>query len=90
MEKIYSFWEVLMIPNIMNFYNNKYLSAIRHTFYVSMPFWLTVSFFDILGNLFLNPSGILFSKDGLNLGFWLTGLSGEEYLQSRFVIYHEN
>lgn len=86
MEKIYSFWEVMMIPNIMRFYNHKYLSAIRHTFYVSMPFWLTVSFFDILGNLFLNPSGILFSKDGLNLGFWLTGLSGEEYLQSRFVI----
>ena len=90
MEKIYSFWEVLMIPNIMNFYNNKYLSAIRHTFYVSMPFWLTVSFFDILGNLFLNPSGILFSKDGLNLGFWLTGLSGEEYLQSHLVILMES
>lgn len=90
MEKIYSFWEVLMIPNIMNFYNNKYLSAIRHTFYVSMPFWLAVSFFDILGNLFLNSSGILFSKDGLNLGFWLTGLSGEEYLQSRMVLYLES
>ena len=90
MEKIYSFWEAMMLPNIMRFYNNKYLSAIRHTFYVSMPFWLAVSFFDILGNLFLNPSGILFSKDGLNLGFWLTGLSGEEYLQSRMVILMES
>lgn len=91
MEKIYSFWEVLMVPNIMRFYNNKYLSAIRHTFYVSMPFWLTVSFFDILGNLFLNSSGILFSKDGLNLGFWLTGgLSGEEYSQSRLIILMES
>lgn len=90
MEKIYSFWEVMMIPNIMRFYRNKYLSAIRHAFYVSMPFWLTVSFFDILGNLFLNPSGILFGKDGLNLGFWLTGLSGDEYSQSNFVIMAEN
>ena len=74
-----------MLPSISRFYNNKYLSAIRHTFYVLMPFWLTISFFDILGNLFLNPSGFLMSKDGLNLGFWLTGLSGEEYLQSNFV-----
>lgn len=90
MEKIYSFWEVMMIQNIMRFYHHKYLSAIRHTFYVTMPFWLTVSFFDILGNLFLNPSGILFSKDGLNLGFWLTGLNGEEYLQSRFVTFLES
>ena len=85
MEKIYSFWEVLMLPNINRFYNNKYLSAIRYTFYVLMPFWLTVSFFDILGNLFLNPSGFLMSKEGLNLGFWLTGLSGDEYFQSSFV-----
>lgn len=85
MEKIYSFWEVMMLPNISRFYNNKYLSAIRHTFYILMPFWLTVSFFDILGNLFLNPFGILMSGEGLNLGFWITGLSGEEYLKSDFV-----
>lgn len=86
MDKIYSFWEVLMLPNISRFYNNKYLSAIRYTFYVSMPFWLTVSFFDILGNLFLNPTGILMNKDGLNLGFWLTGgLTGDDYLQYPIV-----
>lgn len=85
MEKIYSFWEVMMLPNISRFYKNKYLSAIRHTFYVLMPFWLTISFFDILGNLFLNPTGFFMDKEGLNLGFWLTGLSGEEYLQSNFV-----
>ena len=74
-----------MLPNISRFYNNKYLSAMRHTFYILMPFWLTISFFDILGNLFLNPSGFFMSKEGLNLGFWLTGLSGDEYLQSAFV-----
>lgn len=86
MDKIYSFWEVLMLPNISRFYNNRYLSAIRYTFYVSMPFWLTISFFDILGNLFLNPTGILMNKDGLNLGFWLTGgLTGDDYLQYPIV-----
>lgn len=90
MEKFFSFWELTMIPSIMHFYSNKYLSAIRHTFYLLIPFWLVVSFFDILGNLFLNPYGILLSKDGLNLGFWLTGLSGEEYLHSRMVIYLES
>lgn len=87
MEKIYSFWEVMMLPNIARFYDNKYLSAIRHTFYVSMPFWLTISFFDILGNLFLNPTGFFMERDGLNLGFWLTGgLTGEDYLQNTAVI----
>lgn len=86
MEKIYLFWEVMMLPNISRFYNNKYLSAIRHTFYVSMPFWLTMSFFDILGNFFLNPTGFLFDRSGLNLGFWFTGgLTGEDYLQHNLV-----
>lgn len=86
MEKIYMFWEVMMLPNIARFYDNKYLSAIRHTFYVSMPFWLTISFFDILGNLFLNPTGFLFDRSGLNLGFWFTGgLTGEDYLQYGIV-----
>ena len=86
MDKIYSFWEVMMLPNIARFYDNKYLAAIRHAFYVSMPFWLTISFFDILGNLFLNPTGFLFDRSGLNLGFWLTGgLTGEDYLQHGIV-----
>lgn len=85
MEKLYSWWEWLLIPRIKDFYDDKYFSAIRRTFYVLMPFWLTVSFFDILGNVFINPSGILMDKEGLNLGFILTGLSGEDYLNSDFV-----
>ena len=86
MDKIYSFWEVMMLPNIARFYDNKYLSAIRYAFYVSMPFWLTISFFDILGNLFLNPTGFLFDRSGLNLGFWITGgLTGEDYLQHGLI-----
>lgn len=74
-----------MIPSIGRFYKNKYLSAIRHTFYVLMPFWLTVSFFDILGKLILNPLGFIMGKEGLELGLFLTGTSGEEYLQSNFA-----
>lgn len=85
MEKLYSSWELLLIPRIKDFYNDKYFSAIRRTFYALMPFWLTVSFFDILGNVFFNPSGVLMDREGLNLGFALTGLSGEDYLNSDFV-----
>ena len=85
MEKIFSFWNLMFIPSVTRFYQNDYLSAVRRSFYILMPFWLTVSFFDILGNLFLNPSGVLLDKDGLNLGFWITGFSDEEYLQSNFA-----
>jgi len=85
MEKIYSSWEMLLIPRIKDFYNDKYFSAIRRTFYVLMPFWLTISFFDIIGNVVINPSGILMDREGFNLGFILTGLSGDDYLNSSFV-----
>ncbi len=85
MERFFSFWELTFVPSITSFYRNKYFLAVRRSFYVLLPFWLTISIFDLLGNVFLNPSGILMDKDGLNLGFWLTGLSGEDYLQSNFV-----
>lgn len=85
MEKIFTFWDLMLIPSITRFYKNDYISAIRRSFYILMPFWLTISFFDILGNVFLNPTGILFDKNGLNLGFRLTGLSGEEFLQSNLA-----
>ena len=85
MEKFFSFWEQSFVPSITRFYQNKYFSAVRRSFYVLLPFWLTISFFDLIGNVFFNPTGFLLDKDGLNLGFWLTGLSGEDYLQSDFV-----
>ena len=85
MEKFMSFWESTFIPSITNFYRNKFFTAVRRSFYALMPFWLTISLFDFIVNVFLNPTGILLDKDGLNLGFWITGLSGEDYLQSDFV-----
>ena len=87
MEKIFSFWDLMLIPSITRFYQNNYLSAVRSSFYILIPFWLAVSFFDLIGNVFLDPSGILFDKDGLNLGFWITGSSDEDFLQSDFVKY---
>ena len=85
MGNIYSFWELTLIPRVEQFYNNKYLTAIRRTFYVLIPFWLTMSALDVINNLILNPSGFVMSNQGLNLGFWLTGgLSGEDYLNSGF------
>lgn len=86
MERAYEFWNVSIIPSIEKFYLNKYLSAIRQSFYILMPFWLIVSAFDILVNLFLAPDGLIMGERGLNLGFWFTGgVSGESYLDSNFV-----
>lgn len=86
MENIYAFWETRLMPNVINFYNNKYLTAIRRTFYVLIPFWLTVSTLDVIENLILNPNGLVMSNKGLNLGFWLTdGLNGEDFLNSTFA-----
>ena len=86
MGNVYSFWELTLIPKVQQFYNNKYLTAIRRTFYVLIPFWLTISALDVINNLVLNPNGLVMSKQGLNLGFWLTnGLSGEDFLNSNFA-----
>ena len=86
MENIYSFWETCLIPNAVKFYKNKYLLAIRRTFYVLIPFWLTISALDVINNLILNPNGLVMSSKGLNLGFWLTGgLSSDDFLNSGFA-----
>ena len=86
MGNVYSFWELTLIPKVEQFYNNEYLMAIRRTFYILIPFWLTISALDVINNLLLNPKGFLMSNQGLNLGFWLTGgLSGEDYLSSDFA-----
>ena len=86
MTNVYNFWESQLIPNIVKFYKNPYLTAIRHSFYTLMPFWLAISVFDIIENLILDPNGLLMGSHGLNLGFWLTGgLSDEEYLNSDFI-----
>ena len=86
MGNIYSFWELTLIPKVEQFYNNEYLTAIRRTFYILIPFWLTISALDVINNLLLNPKGFLMSNQGLNLGFWITGgLSGEDYLSSDFA-----
>ena len=86
MSALYSFWEFWLIPNVEKFYNNPYLIAIRRSFYVLIPFWLTISAMDVINNLFLNPNGLIMSSNGLNLGFWLTnGLSSEDFLNSGFA-----
>ena len=86
MERAYEFWNVSIIPSIEKFYLNKYLAAIRQSFYILMPFWLIISAFDIVVNLFLDPNGLIMGERGLNLGFWFTGgTNGEDYLNGNFV-----
>ncbi len=86
MGNIYSFWETWLIPHVEQFYHNKYFTAIRKTFYVLIPFWLTMSTLDVIDNLILNPNGLIMSSKGLNLGYWITGgLSGDDFLNSGFA-----
>ena len=77
----HKFDTLVLLPGVAQLYKNKYLRALRHSFFTMMPFLLTVSAFDILCNVIINPQGIFMGANGLNLGFWLTGgLTGEAYL----------
>ena len=86
MGNVFSFWELTLIPKVEQFYKNKYLTAIRRTFYILIPFWLTISALDVINNLLIDPDGFLMGNYGLNLGFWITGgLTGEEFMNSQFA-----
>jgi len=68
--------------------NNKYLWAIRQSFFKIIPFLLAVSLFDILISVFLDPNGFILGSRWLNLGFFLTdGLTGDAY-QQHYVMKH--
>ncbi len=77
---------VRLLPFAARLYRNEYLKAVRHTFFMIMPFLMAVYALDILESLVLDPWGPVMSESGMNLGFWLTGgLSGEAYRQHWLV-----
>ncbi|MBO6178440.1 MAG: PTS sugar transporter subunit IIC [Selenomonadaceae bacterium] len=69
------------LPFARHLANNRYLRAVRHSFFAILPFLLAVSLIDVIVGLIFSPFGPIFGEKGLNLGFIITGLTGEEYLQ---------
>lgn len=86
MKSVESVWEIHFIPLLSNFYNNKYLMAVRRSFYMTMPFLLTVVILDVLESLIFDPWGLVMGSPGLNLGSWITGgLTGDAYRQHTLI-----
>ncbi|MBR6268701.1 MAG: PTS sugar transporter subunit IIC [Selenomonadaceae bacterium] len=86
MKSFESVWEMLFIPMVSKFYNNKYLVAVRRSFFMIMPFLLTVVIMDVLESLIIDPWGLIMGNPGLNLGSWLTGgLTGDAYRQHTLI-----
>ena len=75
-----------LLPMAARLHRNRYLQAVRHSFFIILPFLLAVSFLDILESLVLDPFSPVMGEEGLNLGFWVTGgLSGDAYRQHWLV-----
>ena len=86
MKAIDAFLEMRLLPFMAQFYKNKYLQAIRLSFFMIMPFLLAISLLDIIQSVVLDPWGIVLGEQGLNMGYWLTGgLRGDAYGQSELV-----
>lgn len=74
------------LPFTKSLSQNAFLRAVRHSFFAILPFLLAVSFLDVLINLILNPAGFVMAETGLNVGNFLTGASGSDYLSHPFVV----
>ena len=80
------FGELMLLPQAVKIYRNKYLRALRHSFFTILPFLLAVSVLDIVDKNIISPEGPVMSTSGLNLGYWLTGgLTGEAYRQHELI-----
>lgn len=84
-------WKDLdMFPLVLSgkLINNRYLWAIRQSFFRIIPFMLAISFFEIIISIFLDPNGFILGSRWLNLGFWLTGgMTGDAY-QQHYIVNH--
>ena len=86
MGRIGDFWDRYFLPSVAYCCRNRYLAAIRHSFFEVMPFLLAVALCDAAGSILLDPQGLVLGNPGLNLGFWLTGgMTGEDYRNTSMV-----
>lgn len=77
--------EHVLVPWAARVSDNRYMKALRDTFYRLIPMWLVLSFFRIVQWAMLNPDGPVMGEDGMGLGAFLTGgLYEEEYQATAF------
>ena len=85
MEQFFDWVERSFIPWAGRLSGNKYMTAIRDTFYRLIPFFFVLYTFRIIQWLLLDPDGPIKGENGLALGAFFTGgLYGEEYQATAF------
>ncbi len=77
--------EKYLLPWTLRLCRNSYLTAVRDTFCIMMPFIFVLTLFGMGGGVLLSPVGPLMGEDGLGLGMYLSGdLHGQAYRESDF------
>lgn len=85
MEQFFDWVEFSFVPWAGRFSGNKYMAAIRDTFYRLIPFMIVLYVFRILQWAALDPEGPVMGENGMGLGAIITGgLYGEEYQATAF------
>ena len=80
--------EAIMLPISAMISSNRYLLAMRDAFSIILSFILVGSFFGILNWVILDPFGTVMGPNGMNLGHFITGLSGDAYKKFRICLYY--
>ena len=85
MEQFFDWVERSFIPWAGRLSGNKYMTAIRETFYRLIPFMIVLYGFRIIQWAALDPEGPVMGENGMGLGAAITGgLYGEEYRATAF------
>ena len=85
MEQFFDWVECSFIPWAGRLSGNKYMTAIRETFYRLIPFMIVLYGFRIIQWAALDPEGPVMGENGMGLGAAITGgLYGEEYHATAF------
>ncbi|MBR5908888.1 MAG: PTS sugar transporter subunit IIC, partial [Schwartzia sp.] len=79
MEQFFDWVERSFVPWAGRFSGNKYMMAIRDTFYRLIPFIIVLYVLRIIQWAVLDPEGPVMGENGMSLGAVITGgLYGEE------------
>ncbi len=85
MEYFFDWVEQSFVPWAGRLSGNKYMAAVRDTFYRLIPFYIVLYVFRIIKWAALDPEGPIMGESGMNLGMVITGgLYGEEYQATVF------
>ncbi len=85
MEQFFDWVECSFVPWAGRFSSNKYMAAIRDTFYRLIPFIIILYVLRILRWAVLDPEGPVMGENGIGFGAVITGgLYGEEYQATAF------